>query len=349
MFGEKSAIRRRLMLGYGLMVLDVTIIGIVSVVWLNAGLDALIGSIVVGALAVIGIVLGVLLFWRLSHSLIDRLKAAVGSLSTSVAELMATASQVAAGSAEIAASTNETSVTVEEVKQTAMLSHEKASSAARGAGNAAKELGSSVLLVEETVSEIEHMQGDMDLVSQTINRLSDQAQAVGEVVTAVNDLAEQSNLLAVNASIEAAKAGEYGKGFTIVAQEVKSLADQSKQAVVQVRTILIEIEKASEMAVQAADRGRHTIDTGRERSVEAAGVIRRLADGAVDDAESSTQVIASSQQQLAGLEQIDQAIHSINDASAQSTKGTRQVEQEVLRLQTLARELNSLVTAGAES
>jgi methyl-accepting chemotaxis protein len=348
-FGDKLAVQRRLVLGYGAMVLDVLVVCIVAIVWLELGLDSLIGAILVGVLGAIGVLLGVFLSWRLSHSIIDRLKAAVTSLSASIAELMATASEVASGSAQIAAATNETTVTVEEVKQTAMLSHEKASSVAQGAGAAAQELHSSVLLVQETASDIEHMQGDMDLVSQTINRLSEQAQAVGDVVTAVNDLAEQSNLLAVNASIEAAKAGEYGRGFTVVAQEVKSLAEQSKQSVIQVRTILADIQKASQMAVQAAERGRQTVDTGRQRSMEAAEDIRRLADGAMGSAEASSQVTASSREQLAGLEQIAQAIHSINAASTQSTTGTRQVEQEVQRLQKLARELNSLVSSEADA
>ena len=81
-------------------------------------------------------------------------------------------------------------------------------------------------------------------------------QAAGDIIASVNDLAEQSNLLSVNASIEAAKAGEHGKGFAVVAQEVKSLAEQSKQAVAQVRTMLGEIQKASQTAVQAAAGGR---------------------------------------------------------------------------------------------
>ena len=163
----------------------------------------------------------------------------------------------------------------------------------------------------------------------------------------VNDLAEQSNLLSVNASIEAAKAGEQGKGFTVVAQEVKSLAEQSKQAVIQVRTILSEIQKASQMAVQAAERGRQTIEAGRQRSMDTGDLVQRVAERAVEDAQSSTQVTASSQQQLAGLEQIAQAIHSINEASTQSTTGTRQIEQQVRHLQELALELRSLIGAGS--
>jgi methyl-accepting chemotaxis protein len=304
--------------------------------------------ILTGVLGIIAVVGGILFSWLLSRRIGRNLHEAATGISTSAAELMAVASQVAAGTAQTAASTNETTVTVEEVKQTAILAHEKASQAAQGAQGAVGMAGSARTLTEETASGIERMQSEMDVVFETINRLSEQTQAAGDVIAMVNDLAEQSNLLSVNASIEAAKAGEYGKGFTVVAQEVKSLAEQSKQAVAQVRTMLSEIQKASQMAVQAAAHSREAVEAGRQQSVEAGEVIQRLADGAGEDAQASLQVVASSQQQLAGMEQIAQAISSINEAGNQSVAGTRQVEQEVKRLQDLALQLKCLVEADAE-
>jgi methyl-accepting chemotaxis protein len=189
----------------------------------------------------------------------------------------------------------------------------------------------------------------MDIVCETVGRLSEQIQTAGDIIGAVNDLAEQSNLLSVNASIEAAKAGAYGKGFTVVAQEVKSLAEQSKQAVGQVRTILNEIQKASETAVRAAEEGREVVDAGRHQSVEAGEVIQSLAEGAVNIAQDIAQIAASSRQQLAGMEQIGQAMGSITDATGQSVVGTRQVEQEAQRLQELAVDLKRLVGAGKDA
>ena len=311
-------------------------------------------AIGMGVLAVLAVAAGILLPLSTSRTVGRQLRGAVASLGSSSAELMAVASQVSASAAETAASTNETSVTVEEVKQTTVVSHEKASSAAKGAEGAVEVIGSAKDLVEGTVQGIERMQGEMDVVFEAINRLSDRALAAGEVIAVVNDLAEQSNLLSVNASIEAAKAGEYGKGFTVVAQEVKSLAEQSKQAVAQVRTMLGEIKKASEMAVQAAANSREAVEEGRQRSVDAGEVMQRVAEGAGDDAEASRQVVASSQQQMAGIEQIAQAITSINDATAQAVSGTRQVEQEIKQLQDLAARLKGLVetegkTAAEES
>lgn len=268
---------------------------------------------------------------------------AVDSIGKSAAQLQAVSSQVAAGAAQTAASTNETTATVEEVKQTAQLAHEKASEVAQSSVNAAQVAEAGRATVEETIAGIERMQTQMSVVADTITRLSEQTQAVGDIITTVNDLAEQSNLLSVNASIEAAKAGEQGKGFTVVAQEVKSLAEQSKQAVSQVRSILVEIQKAGTTAVEAAEQGREAIEAGRRQSMESGETIGALAEGVNEAARSAQQISASSRQQLAGMEQVSQAIESINQASVQSVAGTRQVEQEVKQLQDLAQRLRRLV------
>jgi hypothetical protein len=311
------------------------------------GLVGMVCLIVTAVLGLTAVIAGAILSWLLPHRIGRTLTEAATDISSSAAELMAVASQVSAGAAQTAASTNETTVTVEEVKQTAMLAHEKASAAAEGAQNAVGLIGSARALTDETASGIERMQAGMDVVSETINRLSDRTQAAGEVIAMVNDLAEQSNLLSVNASIEAAKAGDYGKGFTVVAQEVKSLAEQSKQAVAQVRAMLGEIQKASQTAVQAAAHGRGAVEDAKLRSMEAGEVMERVSDGAVEDSQSSLQVVASARQQLAGMEQIAQAIASINEAGNQSVGGTRQVEQEVKHLQDLALKLKQMVQAEA--
>jgi hypothetical protein len=303
--------------------------------------------IIFAVLAVLGIGAGCGLGIGISRSIKRRLTDAVQGITTTASQLLAVSSQVAAGSAQTAASTNETTVTVEEVKQTALLAHEKASQVAESSENVARVAEAGRSTVDGTIAGIERMQAEMDVVAQTINRLSDQTQAVGDIVTTVGDLAEQSNLLSVNASIEAAKAGEHGKGFTVVAQEVKNLAEQSKQAAQQIRNILNEIQHASQTAVQAAEQGRDAVEAGRRQSLESGDAIQKLADTAVHAAQSAVQISASSRQQLTGMEQISQAIDSINEAGNQSVAGTRQVEKEVKQLQDLAFALRRLLDAGA--
>jgi methyl-accepting chemotaxis protein len=134
----------------------------------------------------------------------------------------------------------------------------------------------------------------------------------------VEDLAAQSNLLAVNAAMEAAKAGDAGKGFGVVAQEVKSLAEQSRQATNQVRTILADIQKAASAAVLATEEGSKAVEAGAGQTAVARDSIRTLYDSVSEAAQAATQIAASSQQQLVGVDQVGRAMGSILEASNQN-------------------------------
>jgi methyl-accepting chemotaxis protein len=302
----------------------------------------LILSAVLGAAAVAG---GILFSWILSRKIRGTLTGAVSDIGSAASQLMTVASEASASAAQTAASTSETTATVEEVKQAAVLAREKAAEIADNSDGVANISDTGQNMVGETNAGIETMRSKMDVVFETVGRLNERSQAAGEVIAAVNDLAEQSNLLAVNASIEAAKAGDAGKGFTIVAQEVKSLAEQSKQATAQARAILGEIQKAGNTAVRAAEEGREAVEAGRRVSQETGELMQTLAGQAAEVAQAQAQISATSEQQLAGMEQIARAIESINQASDRSVEGTRQVDQEITRLQDLALRLGSLVQA----
>jgi methyl-accepting chemotaxis protein len=304
--------------------------------------------IIIAVVAVLAIVFGVSAWVLLSRSIRSRLGAAVRRIGTSAAQLLAVSSQVAAATAETAAATNETTATLEEVKQTALLSQEKTEEASELTRRLAESCKGGGMHASENFGMFERIQSDMEVVARAIDRLNEQAQSVGDIIATVSDLAEQSNLLSVNASIEAAKAGEHGKGFTVVAQEVKSLAEQSKQAVGQVRAILSEIQKASAQAVSAAEQSQEAVSAGRFAAGKGIENTGDEVDMAERTAEVTMQVTATSRQQLAGLEQIIQAIRNINEASTQSVSGTRQVEEEVRGLKDLALELERFVQAGGE-
>jgi methyl-accepting chemotaxis protein len=266
----------------------------------------------------------------------------VAGITGAAAELLAVSSQVAAAAAQTAAATNQTTATVEEVKQMATLAQERASEASRLTNEVVEASKFGEASANRNYVHFERIQADMDVVAEAIERLNDEAQSVGDVIATVNDLAEQSNLLSVNASIEAAKAGEAGKGFSVVAQEVKNLATQSKQAVAQVRTVLSEIQKASGVVVQAVGQSGETIGLGRDEANQGLENISARVTAANKAAEATAQIAATSAQQLAGMEQISEAVLSINTAGGQSVAGTRQVEQEVERLQELALALERL-------
>jgi methyl-accepting chemotaxis protein len=149
----------------------------------------------------------------------------------------------------------------------------------------------------------------------------------------VKELAEQSNLLAINAAIEAAKAGEHGKGFAVVAQEVRHLAEQSKQATVQVRTILQDIQDATHAAVSVTQQGAKVVEVGLQQSLEAGESIQMLSRRLTDTAMAMQQIAASSEQQLLGMEQVSSAMGSIKGASGQNVSGIRQIEDATHELE----------------
>jgi hypothetical protein len=173
---------------------------------------------------------------------------------------------------------SETTTTVEEVKQTAQMASDKARHVSDTAQKTVQISLGGRRSVEESIEAMHRIQEQMESIAQSIVRLSEQGQAIGEIIATVNDLAEQSNLLAVNAAVEAAKAGEQGKGFVVLAQEVKSLAGQSKQATAQVRSILGDIQKATGAAVMAAEQGSKAVETGMTLSAQVRETIVALAD-----------------------------------------------------------------------
>ena len=207
--------------------------------------------------------------------------------------------------------------------------------------NAVSETGR--LAVIETLEVMTRIREQMDAVADSVVRLSEQGQAIGEIIATVNDLAEQSNLLAVNAAIEATRAGEYGKGFGVVAQEVKSLAEQSRQATTQVRTILMEVQKATSAAVMATEQGTKAVVAGVKQATEAGSAIGVLTGSVTEASQAAMQIAASSQQQLVGMDQITLALANIRQATTQNMAGTRQLEASAQSLTDLGGRLKVLV------
>lgn len=289
------------------------------------------------------ILAAVLIATWIGRGISHRLQESATQLSTSAAEILATTTQLSSGAIETDTAVTETTTTVEEVKQTAQLASKKARQVLDSAEQAAQVVATGQKSVEATIAGMHHIQEQMEAIADSIMRLSEQSQTIGEIISVVNNLAEQSNLLAVNAAIEAARAGEHGKGFAVVSQEVKSLADQSKKATSQVRSILGEIQKATNSAVLATEQGGKAVDAGVIQSTETGEVIRVLAEGVTDAADAATQIAASSQQQMVGMDQIAGAMDNIKQASGQNVAGAKQAEVAAQDLHELGRKLIAMV------
>ncbi|MBI2413781.1 MAG: methyl-accepting chemotaxis protein [Deltaproteobacteria bacterium] len=287
---------------------------------------------------------------RTFRSMVDRLKKqtreiseAVNVLATSSNEIAATTAELASGTEQTAIAVSETTTTVEEVKQTATVSSQKARHVSEISQNAVQVSQTGSKLVGETIDGIGRIKEQMEYIAETIVRLSEHNQAISEIIASVDDLAEQSNLLAVNASIEASKAGEHGKGFIVVAQEIKSLSEQSKQATKQVRAILNDIQKSSGAAVMATERGSKSVDSTVRQSAGTGDTISALSSSIGEASQAVMQIAASSQQQLVGMDQVALAMNNIKQATTQNATSTKQVELTVRNLQEVGQRLKTLL------
>jgi methyl-accepting chemotaxis protein len=264
-------------------------------------------------------------------------------LNTAASEILAATTQVVSGTAETAAAISETTATVEEVRQAARLSAEKAKNVSNNAQRVTQTSQSGQAAVEDTAAVMLRIRDQMETITKTIVRLSEQSQSIGGIIASVTDLADQSNLLAVNASIEAARAGEQGKGFTVIASEIKSLAEQSKQATAEVRGILSEVQKATGAAVMATEQGTKAVDDGVKQSKQAGEAIKVLADSSTEATQAATQIVSSSQQQVVGMDQVGIAMENIRLAGTQTAASMRQAEAAAQNLHELGQRLKTLV------
>ncbi len=267
----------------------------------------------------------------------------VSMLGSSASEILAVTTQVASGTAETATAITETTTTVEEVQQAAKQTAQKAKNVADSAQLVSKVSQNGQKAVEDTVTGMNHIREQMDTIAQTVVRLSEQSQSIGGIIASVTDIADQSNLLAVNAAIEAAKAGEQGKGFAVVAQEIKNLAGQSKQSTLQVRNILNDVQKATSAAVMATEQGSKAVEAGVKQSLAAGEAIRVLSQSSNEAVQAATQIVASSQQQVVGMDQIGVAMQNINQAGTETAVSMVQSEKAAKNLTELGMKLKELV------
>ncbi len=283
-------------------------------------------------------------------TMLGRLKEQIGSVSQGVhvlasssSEIMATVSQLSSTTTETSTSISETTSTVEEVKQTAEVSNQRAMEVSDSAQKLSDISQDGYKSIQDTIEGMNKIKSQMESIAGIVIQLSEKSHTIGEIATTVNDLSEQSNLLAVNASIEAAKAGEHGKGFSVVSQEIKHLAERSKESTVQIRSILADIQKEISSAVMATEQGGKVIDSALELSSNASEVITALAASVEQSAQANIQIAASSQEQLTGMDQITIAMESINEASLQAANSTRQTEESVSRLNELGNNLQTIM------
>ncbi len=280
---------------------------------------------------------------RMIRKITTEIRSGVEILAYSSSNILTTITEISAGASETAAAVSETTATIEEVRQTATMSNQKAKSLIESSQKVSNSAEKGKSSLDEVITGMEKIDFQMKKISDTVLKLSEQNRKIGEITSTVSDIADQSNLLAVNAAIEAAKAGEHGRGFTVVAQEIRNLADQSKRATIQVKEILNQVNKSVENAVEVTDEAARTVEAGKELVMQSGEVIDILAENIEESGEVSLQISSSNHQQMAGMDQIVPAMENIKKASEQNVNGMQQAQSATQEIHNLGQTLRKIL------
>ena len=283
------------------------------------------------------------IFAQTLQQIIDQTRDSVTSTTSATSEILASTNQFTASANEQSAAISQTTTIVDEVYAVAEQAAKKADKVAKASLEAVTVSEDGTESVKSLKSGMLEINEKVQAIAQDILALSEQSQMIGEIIATVNDIADQSNMLALNATIEAAKAGEQGKGFAVVANEVSNLAAQSKQATQNVRSILGDIQKATNAAVLATEQGTKGVETGMTLVQQTGEVIEKMYETVRESAQSAQQIAASAQQQSIGMEQITQAMKDINQATVQFVSGAHQSQTAAENLNEMAKTLQESV------
>jgi methyl-accepting chemotaxis protein len=281
---------------------------------------------------------------------IQKLTSDINAVTREVAQAMA---HLSSSASEQAAAVAETASTVEEMEQAGKSAAANANQIADASEKTTEASIRGRAAVDTTSQLILRIKDDSQEISTKSKLLLTNLEEVGNIIGSVNSIAEQSKILAVNASIEAAKAGEYGMGFAVVAQEVKDLAQQSKEATLQITGTLSSIRHAIENMVGTAAGGERRTEEGVRTVANAGAIVNDLSEAIRENAEFATVIATSVNQQTLGLTQIASAIEQINISALENQEISRKIEDGIHRLSTSMERLSDLVgrwkTAGRDA
>jgi methyl-accepting chemotaxis protein len=285
------------------------------------------------------------------NRVLDRLQGIVTEINDAVARVEADTQEILAAMTRQIAMANEqdavvteTTATVNEVRATVTETAERAQSVAETAQVSVDISRTGTESVTQTVLGMEVIRHRVEDIADNILVLSENTQQIGEIIATVNSLADQSRMLALNASVEAARAGEEGKGFAVVALEVRNLADQNREATVQVREILGEIQRATNAAVMVTEEGSKGVDQGQTLVNSAGDSIRDLSHAIEEAALAAMQIAASTRQQTIGMDQLTQAMRTIKKATTETLNTTLQVKASVQNLRDASNRINMVLS-----
>jgi methyl-accepting chemotaxis protein len=237
---------------------------------------------------------------------------------------------------QVAAAMNEMSATVVEVAR-------YAADAASAATEADRESKDGNRVVQATVHSISGLAQEVERTAGAIARLKDDSLAIGAVLDVIRDIADQTNLLALNAAIEAARAGEQGRGFAVVADEVRSLASRTQQSTQEIQGMIERLQAGANEAVNAMQEGRRSAESSVGQAGEAGGSLDRITRMAERIKGMNLQISNAADQQSQAAEEINRSVVRISQIGAQTSTGAQQIAQASDDLARLAAQLQDMV------
>lgn len=265
----------------------------------------------------------------ISNSIARPLRDAITVVSSAVAEVTATANQQASAAGQQAAAVSQVSSTMEELSRTAQQIAQNAEATQQCAqtGQAA---------VQDTVRGMETVKAKGEDVARHILGLGEKSQEIGEIATIIDDITNKTHLLALNATIEAAGAGEYGRRFAVVAGQVKELANETREATVQVQHIITEMRAATNTSILATEEATKEAEHGSQLAGAAGQAI-------ADIVEQVETITLATQQQQSASEQVVKTVREVELVTKQSAAGSKQLAAGVTQLREMATQFQALV------
>ncbi|MBK7632397.1 MAG: methyl-accepting chemotaxis protein [Ignavibacteriales bacterium] len=275
---------------------------------------------------------------------INEVSNAVSAAAKAAVEISSSTEEMAAGANEQSAQASEVASAIEQMTKTIFETTKNTTSAAEASKNAGSVAVEGGKVVRETMEGMIRISDVVKKSAATVQDLGKSSNEIGEIVQVIDDIADQTNLLALNAAIEAARAGEQGRGFAVVADEVRKLAERTSKATQEIAIMIKHIQKDTEGAVKSMQQGTKEVENGKLLAEKAGNSLSEIITGAEKVVDIVTQVAAASEEQSSASQQITLNIELITNVTQQSATGVRQIAHAAEDLNQLTENLQKLIS-----
>jgi methyl-accepting chemotaxis protein len=278
-----------------------------------------------------------------SNRMVMSVKEAIQQLSTSANELMAISAQQASGSAEQASAVQQATTTSEEIAATAKQVSENAGRVETLADNAAASSTEGQEAVSTAVGGMSRLKDQVQSIAEAMLELGENSQKIGGIIDIIDEISDQTNLLSLNAAIEAAGAGEAGKRFSVVANEVRRLADRTADATNQVKTLIVQIQQATNSTIMLTEEGSKGVDAASSLVANISEALEKITSAVAETTSAASEIKLMTQQQTTASEQMTETIVEVRDVAVQVAASSQETTQSIAELTSLAERLQDLV------